>query len=278
MNLDELNVIKKIYRFFKGPLIRFQFKEHLKKYYRPYRNYLLKKHGFEDIFFEFKKKNPMYQKINLTLDHKKYLSEINPNLHLKIVKKLKLSQNPYYFHNLQSYGISGIVFDKTYGSSIKEKYFLQCPNIVLLEIISRVNFNKKSNYYVVDIPSGLGNFLGYLNNYIPREYLIGVDNFSQISQENILRYQRQTFGFDIVSNSELKKDLEHFIWIVGGLPISYIIEEIKEFKPHYVFIEINYYLQETDLLNDLYDIDFFNEVVIILKKKNESSIQEFFKK
>ena len=56
------------------------------------------------------------------------------------------------------------------------------------------------------------------------------------------------------------------------------VEDIKKFKPHYLFIQITFYLQETDLLNDLYDIDFFNEVVIILKKKNESSIQEFFKK
>lgn len=270
-------MIKKIYRFFKGPLIRFQFKEYLKKY-SLYQDYLLEYREFKNTFFEFKDKNSMYQKIDLTLNHKKYLSEINPDLHLKIVKKLKLSQNPYYFHNLHSYGTSGIVFDKTYGSLIKEKYFLQCPNIVLLEIISRVNFNKKSNYYVVDLPSGLGNFLGYLNNYIPKENLIGVDNFSQISRENISRYQRQTFGFNIVSNSELKKDLEHFIWIIVQLPISYIIEDIKKFKPHYLFIQITYYLQETDLLNDLYDIDFFNEVVIILKKKNESSIQEFFKK
>ena len=106
--------------------------------------------------------------------------------------------------------------------------------------------------------------------------MIGADNFSQISQETILRYQRQTFGFDIVSNSELKKDLEHFIWIIGGLPISYIIEEIKEFKPHYVFIETTY-MEEINLIDDLYEIDFFNEVIIILKKKNESSIQEFFK-
>lgn len=269
-------MIKKIYRYLNGPLIRFQLKEYLKKYYRPYRNYLLKKRGFEDIFFEFKKKNPMYQKINLTLDHKKYLSEINPDEHSQIVKNLKLSKNPYYFHNLQSYALRGIIFDKAYGSLVKDKYFLLPPNIVFLEIISRIDFNKKSSYYVVDIPSGLGNFLGYLNNYIPREYLIGADNFSQISQETILRYQRQTFGFDIVSNSELKKDLEHFIWIIGGLPISYIIEEIKEFKPHYVFIETTY-MEEINLIDDLYEIDFFNEVIIILKKKNESSIQEFFK-
>ena len=112
MNLDELNMIKKIYRFFKGPLIRFQFKEYLKKY-SLYQDYLLEYREFENTFFEFKEKNSMYQKIDLTLNHKKYLSEINPDLHLKIVKKLKLSQNPYYFHNLHSYGISGIVFDKT---------------------------------------------------------------------------------------------------------------------------------------------------------------------
>jgi hypothetical protein len=270
-------MIKKIYRFFNGPLIRFQFKEYLKKY-SLYQDYLLEYKEYGNTLFEFKDKNSMYQKIDLTLNHKKYLSEINPDLHLKIVKKLKLSQNPYYFHNLHSYGISGIFFDKTYGSSIKEKYFLLPPNIVFLEIISRVNFKKKSNYYVVDLPSGLGNFLGYLNNYIPKENLIGVDNFSQISRENISRYQRQTFGFNIVSNSELNNKKIHFIWFVGGLPISYIIEEIKKFKPQYLFIDISYYLEETDLLNDSYDIDFFNEVVIILKKKNESSIQEFFKK
>ena len=36
-------------------------------------------------------------------------------------------------------------------------------------------------------------------------------------------------------------------------------------------------MEEINLIDDLYEIDFFNEVIIILKKKNESSIQEFFK-
>ena len=72
-------MIKKIFRFFKGPLIRFQFKEYLKKY-SLYQRYLLERRGIEDTFFEFKeKKNSMYQKIDLTLNHKKYLSEINPD-------------------------------------------------------------------------------------------------------------------------------------------------------------------------------------------------------
>ena len=130
---------------------------------------------------------------------------------------------------------------------------------------------------MVDIPSGLGNFLGYLNNFIPRENLIGVDNYSQISKENILRYQRQTFGFNIISNLELKDNLEYFIWIIGGLPIGFIVEEIKKFKPNYLFIQTSY-MKQIDLINDLYEIDFFNEVVIILKRKKKVSIQEFFKK
>ena len=228
-------------------------------------------------FYEFKKKNSSYQKINLTLNHDKFLSKINPDEHSEIVKNLKLSKNPYFFHNLQTYSASRFIFDKTYDCSIKEKYFLYFSNIIFLEIISKIDFNSKSNYYVVDIPSGLGNFLGYLNNFIPRENLIGVDNYSQISKENILRYQRQTFGFNIISNLELKDNLEYFIWIIGGLPIGFIVEEIKKFKPNYLFIQTSY-MKQIDLINDLYEIDFFNEVVIILKRKKKVSIQEFFKK
>lgn len=144
-----------------------------------------------------------------------------------------------------------------------------------MEVISRINFNKKFNYFVVDIGTGLGNFLGYLNSYIPKENLIGVDNFSQISRENSSKYQKKTFGFDLVSNSELNKNSEHFIWIVGGLYISMIIEDINKFKPHYIFME-TIYLGGIYLTEDLYEIDFFNELVIILKRKDKSSIQEHY--
>jgi hypothetical protein len=54
-----------------------------------------------------------------------------------------------------------------------------------------------------------------------------------------------------------------------------IIADINKFTPHYIFMETIYsggiYLTE-----DLYEIDFFNEVVIILKRKDKSSIQEHY--
>ena len=269
-----MSIIKKIYYYFGGPAIKLQFKEYLKSYFL-FKSQRLEKKQFEIHYYDFKKKNRKYQKIELNLNHKKFLTEINPRKHLKIVKKLKISKNPHYFLNLQSYGIRGVIFDKTYGNSIKKKYFLSPSCIVFLEIISKVNF-KNDNFLVVDFGSGLGNFLGYLNTFIPRKNLIGIDDFSQVSQENILKYQKQTFRFNILPYSELTKDLEHFIWILGGFGISNIIEEINEIKPLYIFAETTY-LTEIDLIRDFYEIDFFNEIVVILKKKNESTIQEFFK-
>jgi hypothetical protein len=175
-NLKKITIWK-IYFFIRGHFFR-----HIRRIlieFRFYKNYKLKKSKFEDIFFTFKEKNTTYKEIQLKLNHKKYFYEINPDKHLKIVKKIKISQNLHYFLNLHNYSICGLIFDKIYDESIKSKYFLNPVNIVFLEVISRINFIKKFNYFVVDIGTGLGNFLGYLNSYIPKENLIGVDNFSQ---------------------------------------------------------------------------------------------------
>ncbi len=47
------------------------------------------------------------------------------------------------------------------------------------------------NQIIVDIPSGLGNFLGYLGDFLPKECLIGIDNFSQISRKEVMLYQKK---------------------------------------------------------------------------------------
>ena len=79
------------------------------------------------------------------------------------------------------------------------------------------------NQIIVDIPSGLGNFLGYLGNFLPRECIIGIDNFSQISRKEVKLYQKKTFKCDVLSNSYLNEETKYFIWIIGGLPISFLI-------------------------------------------------------
>ena len=162
-----------------------------------------------------------------------------------------------------------------YGRKIKEKYFLLPSNIVYLELISRLNTKFLKNQIVVDIPSGLGNFLGYLNDFLPKGGIIGIDNFSQISRKNVKSYQKETFEFNVFSNSYLKERTNYFVWIIGGLPISFLINEIKKFKPKYLFIETTY-IHELYLISNDYQIDFFNEIVIILKLKNINSIKKHF--
>lgn len=268
-------MIKKIYKLFGGPKIRFQINEYLKSNFVVYQNYLLRTTDFYKFFSDFKNNHTGYEKIDLKLNHNQFSKEINPKKHLEIIKKLDLKLNPLYFKNLHTYGMRGIVFDKLYGKKIKQKYFLLPSNIVFLELISRINTKFLKNQIIVDIPSGLGNFLGYLNYFLPKECIIGIDNFSQISKEEVMLYQKKTFGYNVFLNSYLKERTDYFIWIIAGLPISYLENEIKKFKPKYLFIETTY-IREFHLISGDYQVDFFNEIVIILKLKHTNSIKEYF--
>ena len=147
-------MIKRVYRFFGGPKIRFQINEFIKSNFIIYQNYILRKYGFYKNFNDFKSNQKGYNKIDINLNHEKYSIEINPKQHFKIVENLKLNLNPLYFKNLHTYGIGGIVFDRLYGKKIKEKYFLLPQNIVFLELISRINTKLLKNQIIVDIPSG----------------------------------------------------------------------------------------------------------------------------
>ena len=132
-------MIKKIYRFFGGPKLKFQINEYLKSNFIVYQNYLLRKTEFYKFFNDFKNRHAGYEKIDLKLNHNKYSKEINPKEHFEIIEKLDIKLNPLYFKNLHTYGMRGIVFDKLYGKKIKQKYFLLPSNIVFLELISRIN-------------------------------------------------------------------------------------------------------------------------------------------
>ena len=268
-------MIKKIYRFFGGPKLKFQINEYLKSNFIVYQNYLLRKTEFYKFFNDFKNRHAGYEKIDLKLNHSKYSNEINPKEHSEIIEKLDIKLNPLYFKNLHTYGMRGIIFDKLYGKKIKHKYFLLPSNIVFLELISRINTKFLKNKIIVDIPSGLGNFLGYLNYFFPKECIIGIDNFSQISREEVMLYQKKTFEYNVFSNSHLKERTDYFIWIIGGLPISFLENEIRKFKPKYLFIETTY-IREFDLISDDYQVDFFNEIVIILKLKDINSLKKYF--
>ena len=102
-----------------------------------------------------------------------------------------------------------------------------------------------------------------MNDFLPREGLIGIDNFSQISKKNVMSYQKQTFKYNVFSSSYLSETTNYFLWIIGGLPISFLKKEIIKFKPKYLFIETTY-IHELNLISNDYRIDFFNEIAIIL--------------
>jgi len=268
-----------------------------------YQNYLLNKSKFYSYFNEFKINNLGYEKIELTLDHKLFDNKINrakhfsllkniditkngfhsvrfnrmkndlphePKKRLETLKKLNILPNPNYFEFLNSYGIRGMIFDRLYNRKIRESYFLLPANIVYLEIISRIDFTNIDGY-ISDIGTGLGNFLGYLNFFIEKNKIKGIDNFSLISNDSVNYYQEKTFDFK-VTNIFTQND---FLWILGGLPISFVINQINEYKPKYIMFE-SYYHKEFQLLND-YNIDFYNEIITVIKIKSYQSLKFHFK-
>ena len=60
-------MIKKIYKFFGGPKIKFQINEFLKSNVIFYQNYILKKKEFYKFFNDFKNNNEGYEKIDIKL-------------------------------------------------------------------------------------------------------------------------------------------------------------------------------------------------------------------
>ena len=79
----------------------------------------------------------------------------------------------------------------------------------------------------------------------------------------------------LFAHPSIKVSFLRFTRQLGISPISFLKNEIRKYKPRYLFIETTY-IHELYLIFNDYQIDFFNEIVIILKLKNINSIKKYF--
>tara|TARA_B100000579_G_scaffold437843_1_gene469403 strand:+ start:1449 stop:2261 length:813 start_codon:yes stop_codon:yes gene_type:complete len=217
----------------------------------------------------------------IQLNHDKYkpitnLENIN---YSKKIKKLSLqssfhlffSKNCMFFCDLVEYSTAKNIILKRSNISEKELliYHLYPPNVLALDFIVQ-HLKKLKNFKVniLDIPAGIGNFLFYLSEYIDKSHLIGVDDFSQIDEIDIERYQKKTSKLKIYRNIP---DKSYYFCVVIGLPFSLVVKDIIKLKPNFLIIESNYILLDENSLSkvyNLYELYIFNESISIFNLKN----------
>lgn len=174
--------------------------------------------------------------------------------------------NPQYFLSMQNYiDGSGWIFDSTYGDHIINKFHLSPGAIVAIDTVSRLIKKKKiGNGHIVDLGCGLGNLLGYLETIVDRKFLHGVDNFSQIKSDDVLKYQSKTFKFNI---KRKLPSATYDMFILSESPISLFTQEINLHNPKYIFTDTLYYLKTPphQSVTDAFKIVEFNEVFVLLE-------------
>ena len=72
---------------------------------------------------------------------------------------------------------------------------------VLEKLFEMIEKKQIGENYIVDFPCGLTNFHQYLGCVYKDDLLIGIDNFSQLSKDEVLKYQEHLKSFYIYENA-----------------------------------------------------------------------------
>lgn len=187
------------------------------------------------------------------------------------------SINKEYFTNLNNYGYGfKIISDAKYEHINQiEKFHLYPANVfVLYEIHNLVNQQLISNGLIVDYPSGIGNLFIYLQKFINKKYFVGIDNFVQISKNQVFEYQKNTgLNLDILTFEELiqTKDINNIELVVSiELNLDLILDNIIFLNPKFLILETFYisrYKKLIKILETKYDIFKINESIIVYQNK-----------
>jgi len=192
------------------------------------------------------------------------------NNYISITKKAKFARNrvtsslnPLYFETLEAYEDYRLRFIKYYGFGFTKYFLLNPVSIAILDYL--VNTIKTDNiqYSFIDIGCGYGNFLFYLEKHFLREHIYGYDNFSQITEYEVNRFQKLTFNFNV--SKEIPKGLKNYIFILTGIPINLFKKEIKINKPIFILCSSNDFKHLYDEAFSEYKIKHLNEVFIVLE-------------
>lgn len=210
-----------------------------------------------------------YRAIRLTLDPNKFSKVTDTSIAaLDLVRNIK---NRDYFYNLSDYGGRAVIFDvfSNVNAYYRKKFHLLPPNIFVLQYLynklkKSKSHNKCATCTILDLPCGLGNMLGYLQILLPNATICGADNFEQISEEDVNKYQSLSFKKKVFKVHR-ERGVDFMITI--GLPLSWLELDVIKIKPKSIIYETKCFDEERDKkVLEKYEIDFFNEHIIVFSR------------
>ncbi len=187
------------------------------------------------------------------------------------------SINKDYFSNLNNYGygVKLLKISNFQEFNFLKKIHLYPANVfVLNEIKTLLDRSEIGGGLIIDYPSGIGNLLIYLEEFYDKNKLYGIDNFEQISKNDVKKYQQEmdknfeidTFEVFKQRNSNKKVD----VIVCIELALESIIQNILELNPKFLIIETMYvsrYKRIKEVLKEKFDLYLINQSIVIYKKK-----------
>lgn len=239
--------------------------------------------------FDFDFLNTVYMNSKFIEKNKNSFSELNlENIKsIDLQKQTQLSilssehmsnvKNSPYFMNMNSFGYGlRILEDLSFKdiSYLKSLHLYPANVFVLNEIKKLVEKKLIGQGLVIDYPSGIGNLFIYLEKFIDKKDLLGIDNFAQISKRDIERYQEKVGGnIEILTYEEFDevKDSKEIDVIVSiELDLDLIIENILSMNSKFLIFETMYVSRYDEIINKLeenYRLYSVNESIIIYTQK-----------
>jgi len=236
--------------------------------------------GFLHTLYEnrnFIKKNySQYKELNIDNINEFNFEEITKNS-IDCSSHLNKSINNDYFGNLNKYGYGYriIEYSKYINLGVLNNFHLYPANVfVINEIKGLINDGEIGEGLIVDYPSGIGNLLIYLMTFYKKDYLYGIDNFEQISKEDVDLYQNLVNGnFKIQTNEDFKKvklNKEIDIVVCVELSLDKILNSVLDLNPKFLIIETMYVSRYKNIikkLDQIFNIYLINESIVIFKRK-----------
>jgi len=236
---------------------------------------LFKNYKFDNFIKEVNKKYGSFKKIkypnNMISNEMKEVTKksFNESNHLKD----SLSSR-FFFYELNSYFNNDyfICLNSSISKKLLDSFHLFPPNIFVLDKMYDLYQNKKiGDNLVIDFPCGITNFHQYLSVFYNEDLLIGIDNFSQISKEDILKYQSNLKKFEIFESIE-----DHYfensktdVVVAISIEIRDITSDILKLEPKYIFLgssDLNHDLKNLETYFVNYSLDEINHAYILLKR------------
>jgi len=186
------------------------------------------------------------------------------------------SINKDYFSNLNNYGygVKLLKISNFQEFNYLKKFHLYPANVfVLNEIKTLLDRSEIGEGLIIDYPSGIGNLLIYLEKFYDKNKLYGIDNFEQISKNDVKKYQQEMDNnfeidtFEVFKQRNLNKKVDVVVCIELGL--ESIIQNIIELNPKFLIIETMYvsrYKKIKEVLKEKFDLYLINQSIVIYKK------------